>query len=348
MSFACSHFAGDYNNWQWTAGLLVGSLFLVRGLEDWIAVSALYFIANGLFTVLSNIRSNANILLILTPAMATMCFVGAVATGLLFRRVHREALGGFGIINALLVIVQFFLGFEFYEGRQSGFIDYASLNGCLLALSLPVLIERCDRERSRMSLLAIFLVGVAISLSRSNIPYAVTGIVVTTQFWLMRWRLVALLSFPAVAIAGIFSGVHSASGLQRLEAYKTFIGYWWGHFNTVYGAGAGTFRFLSHDIQVKTGFGLRGVGENINLEYWPWMHSDWLQVLFEYGTVGLALTLAVFFIGLWQLHQKKDHPTFSMLVGLGATAVFNYPLRYFVFGVLGTMALARANNEERA
>lgn len=127
------------------------------------------------------------------------------------------------------------------------------------------------------------------------------------------------LSVLAGAILGV-AYVHSHSqlfdGMERIAAYKRYMKFWaqdW-HFIT-FGVGPGSFMWTSMMIDKWT--------PPLFLQ----MHSDWLQILFELGTVGFLLVCGVFFTALKNVWGKLK--LMAALFGVAAFALTYHPLRFF-------------------
>ena len=71
--------------------------------------------------------------------------------------------------------------------------------------------------------------------------------------------------------------------------------------------------------------------------YFIWLHSDWLQTLFEQGFIGFNIIL---FMYLHALNRSRFNPKlFAALAAYGAFAVANIPLRYPLAGLFGAILL---------
>lgn len=89
------------------------------------------------------------------------------------------------------------------------------------------------------------------------------------------------------------------------------------------GSGAGSFKFYGPFIQDHEKY---MVGR-----WWLWAHNDWLQILLEYGRIGLTLSIATFAI---LLKKSFDRPLiFGAIVCYGATMAGNY-ITHIAMGAL--------------
>lgn len=214
-----------------------------------------------------------------------------------------------------------------------GLIDYSGMNGVLLALGTP------------------FQVGwilvptyIAIYLSKSVIPYGIAAVVMCAGWMHLKRPKDAITAVIIYLSAAYFlSGKPLLQTSMRWDAYKLFMGWWWTHANRWLGTGPSTFPNFSPGIQYVNHFQITNDGGFI----WGWMHSDWLQCLFEYGIIGFVLIAAMFLDVAYRLWKKDDARVFALWLGLGASAVFDYPLRYFLTAFLMAVPILAAYTSKR-
>lgn len=190
------------------------------------------------------------------------------------------------------------------------FSGNASMNGCLIAVTTPFFIGR-----SRFALARLALPVAAIALTGATIPWLVLGVVLAA---LRRWwwiigigalgMLYVLLTHPN--IGPLTSG--------RTDAWPGIMNWWWEQGRVLQGMGGGVSVVMVPTVQAQ-----------FKIAPWTggymWLHNDWLQVLFEYGVMGLSTALIAFFVFLKR--GWKDTVLVSSLLGFAAMALVNYPLR---------------------
>lgn len=227
-----------------------------------------------------------------------------------------------------------------------GLLNYSSMNGCLIAIGIPGIFYKF-KDGPKRWLAALGLCLVAIGLSSSSIPYGVLFVV--CMAWLLHKRNVHPLIYGvAFLFIIVFASVIEAGDLFnsafRFDAYKIFMGQWIERAHWFQGTGLGTFQVIGPMIQKEMKF-MVSMDPKTPSYFWFWLHSDWLQCLFELGVCGFVLYAALFANTMkrfWREGSETSGYLFSTLAGLGATAVFNFPFRYFVIAFLGGLIVAIA------
>lgn len=365
------HINGDYMGFQWLLGLVLAVVLMgtvIYSKTDLLpALSFVYFLIQPIVLVfysgnkyqLDELRSY----LWLYSSVSMVCLIAMCAFGLtmgfLDRAITENTVPVLGVINSLYVIAGAFGGKltelcvkstnhlchltpYVINGRLpegvgfSGFLNYAGMNGVLLCLSIPFLLKK-----NLKAITALLLVAIAIILSKSSIPYGVAAIVVGSYYLCKHQfakKMLICLSLIPMFVGLLVEKATLFDSSYRFQAYKTFMGVWWRNAGHWFGTGLGTFPIIERPIQINTGF---MVGPQ-TVFYWPTLHSDWLQIVFETGFVGLALALLLYGESLWRLYKKQNAQVFSMLCGIGASAIFDFPLRYFVTAFLLSFSISSA------
>ena len=160
-----------------------------------------------------------------------------------------------------------------------------------------------------------------------------------------------LLVIGGLTLAGFFliALFHSHTGLldgvERLNQYKRFMSFWLFGLNdgegikwpwVFFGVGPASFMWCSIMIDQLKG------------PVVVFLHSDWLQIVFELGLVGLALVLSVYFYAIRQ--SWRDKVLLPALLGVGAFAIPYHPTRFFpsAFLLAVIFRLALKGKEEQA
>ncbi len=230
-------------------------------------------------------------------------------------------------VSAVAIAVSIYLT-ENADNAEIAFLHNPSVSGSFIAVLAPSLAWP----------LALFIAGAVIK-TKASTPLLALFIGVGVRYW-DRWkRYVGEVAFVgSLAVIGIPSLYFSSSGRSHvwLNVWQ-----WWrdqGPACWWIGTGAGATPLLVPMIQHQ--FGLSGESD----QYFLWLHSDWLQILFEFGILGLLAALLIFFDGL---HRARRTPIYgAMLASFGACMVTNFPLRYPLFCFLGVVILGCIYNEE--
>jgi len=345
------HWNGDYVLLQWFLGLSVAFGFLSLKIWEklhWLpAVSFFYFAENALYSGFYRYQADHyGQYLSNSSLVCLVCVCALIAFGLSADDWTKKAvlalLPIYGLLNSIYVIVGAITGHGLLiEGVGfSGFENYSGMNGVSIALSMPFWIKKCKRWW------IYFLVCLAaLVLSQSTISYGVLGIGLIA-YWICDHKnpleaFVCVLWIPA--LMAIFEKKHILNSSHRFQAYKVFLGAWWRNAEHFLGSGFGTFQVIGPIIQDNTGFMI----SPDHHYYWIWMHSDWLQTLFEGGYVGLALMGGLALHVLYKLYKLKDVKVFSLASGLCAAGVFDFPLRYLSLSLLAVLTV-RVAYEKRS
>lgn len=263
--------------------------------------------------------------------MAGILFFAAANTSL---SALKKIIPFFTVANALYVIYGWLAG----TGRLGwgrgyvGFLDYAGSNGCLIASCMGFIVpSNLDAKAARYLKSVGYLICIgAVILSMSAIPWGVLTIV-------MLCITMSLQGFIPLILGFGFLGHHMMQSSFRFEAYRVFMTAWyeralqqWTLF--IFGTGFGSFPTYVPEIQRKARF---MVDENGSGSLWFWLHSCWLQSgVFELGLLGFFLMCAIYFLILKKFYLKKDKEMLSLSLGLGATALLNFPTKYFATAFL--------------
>ncbi len=140
----------------------------------------------------------------------------------------------------------------------------------------------------------------------------------------------------ALGLAFAANGLTHTSG--RWAGWKFFMK-WWGDYGSPWtylvGMGGGTFQYLGTLIQISQ----KGL-DAFTGGGWLWLHNDWLQILFEYGVLGLLIAGCVF---AWAVATSRHRPWVA--IGLAAMAFLStaqFPMHWILTQVWVTILLREA------
>lgn len=119
---------------------------------------------------------------------------------------------------------------------------------------------------------------------------------------------------------------------ERLHNYARFMEFpnrLWNF--KVFGVGANSFMWVSLMM------------DNFGSTNWVWMLSDWLQITFEFGRVGLALALATFVTAIWNV--RRNAQLLAAVLGCGSFMLTYHPCHFFptmfLFALIGNEAICK-------
>jgi O-antigen ligase len=112
--------------------------------------------------------------------------------------------------------------------------------------------------------------------------------------------------------------------ISRYDAWPMFFKSWTSQANPLIGWGPGSFPYFGPNSQLQNNFMVEVREKTIHGTWWQWAHNDWLQVLLEFGVIGLILSLIVYFS---LLKKSFGRPAFfGGVVAFGVTMIANYPM----------------------
>lgn len=107
-------------------------------------------------------------------------------------------------------------------------------------------------------------------------------------------------------------------GGDRIAHYKHYLALWaTNKWTLIFGVGAGTFTWASFTL------------DQFKSPMWIQLHSDWLQILFELGLVGLGLAVWTFYSALTTAWKQPKSGLLEKVAAAGCFALTYHPLRFF-------------------
>ena len=209
-------------------------------------------------------------------------------------------------------------------GQRVAFMGNASMNGCLIAVTLPFLWKNWNWWVCAVPVYAVFLTG-------ASVPVGVLAIVMLT---LTSHRIVGI----AVAALAFVSGfalqsydLFSSNGrfLAWKHLWKFFVDE---NFSRLIGMGTGSGMALFPVAQQKAG---------VTTSFFWWAHNDFLQVGLEQGLIGLIALLILVVGVIWKV--RNDRVMLAVVLGYCGMAMFNYPARMPLTALLGFAIVAMAH-----
>lgn len=235
-------------------------------------------------------------------------------------------LGLVAIGDSVIMIAQGLKHFGEWQCNMKAWwvLSNGALDASFLALMIPTVLAW-----------PITLIPILAAIILTKCNTAVIVIILMSLAYLLarkEWKMLGIFIL-ADSISGFYLAKYFGTKFMddsgRLNNWKLMMGYWKDHINHWLGAGPGTYWAYSQWLQAHK------VGDLV----FPWMHNDWLQILFEQGIIGI---LAVGFLFFTMLRKSFDRPAlFAMILGYGFIACTLYPLHLFMFQLLGVVLIQK-------
>jgi len=235
-----------------------------------------------------------------------------------------RALGMLCLLNTLLILYQTAVGV--IACQRGGFFNNASMSGCFIAATIPFLATLNFNKQYLFSFISLATFG--IFLTDSSMSVGVLAVVAITYVWRSaRYRWWGVGGAFTLLFGGLFfQGAKFLSPTGR----DSIIMMGWVYFKELSyqltGAGPGTSVVFIPYLQSihNQAFFRRNV--------FVWFHSDWFQILFEQGWVGLVLYVLAYVAALKKAYDNP--PIFSAVAAVGAWSLGNYPFHWPVHALI--------------
>ncbi len=205
--------------------------------------------------------------------------------------------------------------------EMKGLLGNQSLGASFTVMWMFMVIHLVKEKMYRNILIGLGVVTVLVSHSSISFVAMLGGGMALAVASLKRVReklLVCGLLLGVVPYGLIIKGPDFFRYNIRYEMWPMFIRAWIDRGWTVwvFGDGAGSFKYYGPKTQIEHHF-REG-------QWMLWTHNDWMQLLFEYGWIGLSLSLLVY--GLLLKRSLGRPALFASVVATGIVMVGNYPL----------------------
>ena len=276
--------------------------------------------------------SVAKLMLVLTPFL--LCNVSKKD----YRLAGEVMAAMYCLLSSLFVVGQFIFTSDHCLGEHScgGAMMNPSMNAGMIVCTLPfVWSQFYGRWRYIVSTLAI----VAVLLSKSAVGAGLMAAFLV--LWINSFWLGAAAGLTAMVGGYMVQGMELFNSSDRVLIWKHMMGNWVNNvWNIPFGMGYGTYYVFGSSLQVH---------DNLRATmWWPWMHNDWLQGIFELGIVGFLLMVATYATAVHR--ARKEKACLVSLVLYGIFMSMDYPLHLSIscfFGAwLTTACLLQSGSSE--
>jgi len=318
--------------YHWSAGILFGYVGL-NTLSVFSYPQNIYSqLPNNVFHTLTGYTAKSFIALLLMVILVDMIKKDVVPKLLLFIL----------SLDAILTIYQFFTVDKYH--LVTGFLDNISLNGGLLAVFVPVILSI-----KNIPMLLLFIT--AILCCKASVASGTLALALASYYFMKhKSYLIPVLLFCAVLGTATLVDKSTFSGSGRFMLYKIQLKSFLDDKvcypekqkqvcledgNNFTGRSTGTFHFWAFITQVKY-YLTEGKGKTG--EIMRFLHSDWLQIMMEFGYIGLALSILL--AGYLIFMSWGEPMMFSMLISYMGFMVFHYPIHYPLQAFVGLWIIA--------
>lgn len=285
-------------------------------------------------------------LMILTLTVGTLAFAE-----LSHIRVLMNSIPFLVAISSFLTIARSFSP-QFLANQHllpTGIVGNPSIDPTFIGIAYPVagvfLLKKKGSMAAQIFCLAlIFFAPISIFLSKGSNGIASLVVSASCLFFCLQEGLKRKLLFSGLTTAilsgsaFIFLGEKLLNDSTRFWAYGWAWDWWKYNASWKFGTGLSTFWVLGPYAQSIAGS---------NQGYFPFLHSDWLQIGFELGAIGLFLSFLAGFFLVKNCIAKKRYHVLSSVLSFATVMVFNFPLRWFLTAFLGALILRLGFMEEK-
>jgi len=219
----------------------------------------------------------------------------------------------------------------FWQGQYAGIMLNLSMDATFIACLYPYILQKQMPFKNSLCGLFKLLPVVAIVICKSSIGigafclgFIVYSLLTFYQTKTPKRALFFILGIPlAVFTIAIFNDPELFSTNMRYENWVRSMKFFKLHINQLFGSGIGNYWSIGPTIENNGKF--------------IFMHSDWLQALFELGYVGLAIIFSLF---VHILIKTFHNPwLFSCVLTYSASALFNMPTKFALTSLFGILLI---------
>lgn len=265
-----------------------------------------------------------------------------------------SALAGLCMANTLVFLVQylFFGPVEYY-----GLFGNASMNGSLIAMTYPFLVQKPEvinyyqrplkevfkkfKSELFLDFICVILPIIAILLHKQSIPVialfmslsylTIKNLILEKQFMFFTFVLACFIGLASWFIPDFFNST------GRFRMYELTITWLIKYVNPILGTGNGTTVLFLPFIQREAG--------DLSPYVFGWLHNDFLQVLFEQGISGFLSALALAIYCLIKSYRENSY-LFNAACIYIIVSLFNFPAHTPVHAFIGAFIVAKITLKE--
>jgi len=233
------------------------------------------------------------------------------------------------IASSVIVIIRFFFDYAPWALGLN-----TSTEGTFLAIMLPLVVgSKIKGYYKPLPIIAIALTGSSVGIFGMMFAYFIYEL---SLYKRVKFKLLVAIFFLILIFYFIF-GASLFSTTTRYGQWVISIDWWLLNANYLYGTGLGTYY----------GFGpfIQKIYDPHPIQWFTNAHSDWLQITFELGLIGLSLSCICFYDLLKR--SLKNPVLFSSVATFGFVATVNMPLRYSITSIAGLVIIRMIYGKEK-
>lgn len=287
-----------------------------------------------------------------TVGTSLVCLLLIVAVGTKYRSTWdvwlERAFAASSMLGSAWIVGQYILG-----ARGQGLLgplDQSSMSGCFVVMGFPFWVKIADPIGYGRAMPYVWLGAMLVLLSiepQASTPLGAAAVCFVA--WLVssrRWRLFDLVTvivpaLTAATLLGLWLNPTLFNDSYRVQFWKFFMTWWAKNVDVWTGTGFSTFLLYGPMIQLTYKY-------NTEEGLWVWLHSCWLQLIFELGAVGFVLGIVVFLEAIRRAYKQGRHELVAAIATFGAVMAVQYPWRLAPLAVMGSllgmMALRRGSD----
>lgn len=360
-------------------GTIIISCYVGKKYNFFAAISYAYVVILGLFTSLFIFYINLNSTFdteIRNSALQGTVFFIIITTPFLLLDKSKSKYVEYGIALSSAINCLFLLGEYAFTNSKVGLYDgNTSINGCMLAITTPILFKYFSKIKTDFRFVLYALPGIACFITQETVPVIAMMLIYT--LYLFIWFREEAGTFGAIGkiLIALFMLFFAAYKLQGDNIFKDRGRF--GIYNIMnkwteqkkdkvyyFGTGTGTYHFIGQKIQEATGYGLtfkyfdaRGnvIPDNNEKKtatkvqrsgYYIFLHSDWLQAKFEQGWIGLLLFAGFAASTLLTAFKNGRQSSAFAFIAYLCVGLVNYPNRIGMGALIAISVLFLCFNQE--
>lgn len=314
------------------AVLLMSLIYIVKSENKFLSVCLSYLFLSGMvgsfYPEIMNHHFvlNKNVLgLITISSLSTRSVLYVITFYTMVNKINSEKLisilSWVSIVDCIIIIIH-----RYWMDAPYGLMLTSCMDAPMIAIMYPLVVSK----RNWYIVSPIFISAVFITTSAVGIgALCVSVFILIYKKFDYKYLILPIILF-AIAIKFV-PGIFNSSG--RFPMYIIQMKWWWDNINHAFGSGMGTFYGLGPYVQMAT--------NNMNGgNTFTFLHSDWLQIIFEFGFVGIFLALSLFITMLFRV--RSNYVLLSAIVAYAASMCFCMPMLYPITSIIGILLIKLA------